>query len=68
MPTKPRPLGNNARQYVDEADTELEAAKVQLAKLDRPDTPLVIRIITLDAARHLAEARRALARLMALRE
>jgi hypothetical protein len=30
--------------------------------------PLLVRIITLDAARHLAEARRLLARLMALRD
>jgi hypothetical protein len=68
MPTKPRPLGNKARDYVDEVETELAATQRRLDKLDTPNMPLLVRIITLDAARHLAEARRLLARLMALRD
>jgi hypothetical protein len=68
VPTKPRPLGNRAIEYVTEADNELAAASRTLDQLDKPELPLLLRILTLDAGKRIANARRNLEKLRALRD
>lgn len=63
MSNKPRPLGNTARQMLDDADMELAAALVRMRALASNDVMerLERQLVTAQAAQAVTEARRLIA-------